>query len=66
MRQRESINILAPGGFEWILYQVIFKQGFVIDGWDVSCEVAKWMSVDLTDDKSGYGFALSGNKPLPE
>ena len=34
------INSLAPGIFEWILVQVIFKLISVIDGWGFSCETA--------------------------
>ena len=31
----------------------MFKQILVIDGWDISCEIALiWMSLDLTDDQS--------------
>ena len=30
-----------------------FQAIFVIDGWDIFCEIAHiWMSLDLTDDKS--------------
>ena len=46
-------NSLAPGEFEWNFTSVIFKQILVIDGWDISCEIALiWMSLDFTDDQS--------------
>ena len=39
--------------FEWNFNQVILKQTFVIDSCSISCEIdLKWMSRDLTDDKS--------------
>ena len=47
------VNSLAPGKFEWNFRHVIFKQILVIDGWDISCEIALiWMSLDFTDDQS--------------
>ena len=34
-------------------WHVIFKQILVIDGWDISCEIALiWISPDFTDDQS--------------
>ena len=46
-------NSLAAVKFEWNFRYVIFKQILVIDGWDISCEIALiWMSLDLTDDQS--------------
>ena len=43
----------------------------MIDGWDISNEIAlRWMPLDLIDVEvnidSGNGLVLSGNKPLPE
>ena len=35
-----SVNSLAPGKFEWNFRQVIFKNILVIDGWDISWEIA--------------------------
>ena len=47
------INSLAPGKFEWTFRHVIFKQILLIDGWDISCEIAIiWMPLDFTDDQS--------------
>ena len=47
------INSLAPGKYEWNFRHVIFKQILVIDGWDISCEIALiWMSLDFADDQS--------------
>ena len=44
---------LAPGKFEWNFRYLIFQIISVIDSWGISCELAlKWMSHDLTDDKS--------------
>ena len=44
---------LAPGRFEQNFREVIFKLISVTDGWGIFCKIAlKWMSVDLTDDKS--------------
>ena len=46
---------LAPGKFEWNFRYLIFQKISVLDGWGISCELAfKWMSVDLTDDKSTF------------
>ena len=50
---RTGINSLAPGIFEWNFRQVIFKLIFVADGWGISSEIVfRWMSLNLTDDKS--------------
>ena len=50
---KENINTLAPGKFEWNFKHVIFKQILVIDAWCISCEIALiWMSLDFTDDQS--------------
>ena len=39
--------------FEWNFRYLIFQIISVTDGWVISCELAlKWMSLDLTDDKS--------------
>ena len=35
-----TVNSLDPGKFEWNFRHVIFKQILVIDGWDISCEIA--------------------------
>ena len=41
------------GNFNDILKYLIFQIISMIDGWDISCEIAlRWMSLDLTDDKS--------------
>ena len=46
-------NSLAPGEFGWNFRYVIFKWILVIDGWNISCEIALiWMSLDFTDDQS--------------
>ena len=46
-------NSLAPGGFKQNVREVIFKLISVTDGWGIFCKIAlRWMSVDLTDDKS--------------
>ena len=46
------INSLTLGNLNQILY-VIFKWILVIDGWDISCEIAlRWMSLDFTNDQS--------------
>ena len=50
-----SFNLLVPGKVEWIFryLHVILQIISVIDGWGISCELAlRWMSLDLTDDKS--------------
>ena len=47
------INSLAPGKFQWHFRYLIFRTISVIDGWGISWElVLRWMSLDLTDDKS--------------
>ena len=49
----QLFNSLAPGKFEWYLRYLIFQIISVIDGWGISWElVHRWMSLDLTDDKS--------------
>ena len=46
-------NSLAPVKFEWNFRYLIFQIISVIDGWVISCELARrLMSLDLTDDKS--------------
>ena len=46
-------NSLAPGRFETKFWQVILKLTLEIHGWDSSSKIAlRWMSLDLTDDKS--------------
>ena len=50
---RKGFNSLAPGKFKWHFRYLIFQIISVIDGWGISCELAlRWMSLDLTDDKS--------------
>ena len=47
------VNSLAPGKSVWNFRHVIFKHILVINGWDISCEIALiWMSLDFTDDQS--------------
>ena len=47
------MNSLAPGKFEWNFRYLILQIISVSDGWGISCElVLRWMSLDLTDDKS--------------
>ena len=46
-------NSLAPGIFEMNFVQVIFKINLAIYGRSISSEIVlRWMSMDLTDDKS--------------
>ena len=41
------------GNFKWNFRLVIFKLNLVNGGWGISYEIAlRWMSLDLTDDKS--------------
>ena len=48
-----EFNSLAPGRFKRNLRKVIFKLILMIGGWGIFCKIAlKWMSMDLTDDKS--------------
>ena len=49
-----NIHSLAPGKFEWHFRYLFFQIISVIDGgWGISWElVLRWMSLDLTDDKS--------------
>ena len=63
-----QINSLAPGTFERNFRYFIFKLILVIDGWVITTKISpRYMSVDLTDDKSTYGscngLVPSGNKP---
>ena len=38
---------------EVLMLKIIFTQISMIGGWGISCKIAlKWMSLDLTDDKS--------------
>ena len=49
----KCVNLLAPGKFKYNFIHVILKQILVIDGWDISCEIALiYMSRDFTDDQS--------------
>ena len=58
------MNSMAPGGLEW---NFSFKLILVIIGWGISCEIVlRWMSLDLTDDKSTLVQVMAGTKPLPE
>ena len=46
---------------------LMFKLNLVIDRLCISCEITlRWMSLGLTDGKSGNGLVQSSNKPLPE
>ena len=52
-RGTNTLYSLAPGRFKVNLGWAIFKLILVVNGWGISCETAlKWMSLDLTDDKS--------------
>ena len=52
-RGTNTLYSLAPGRFKVNLGWAIFKLILVVNGWGISCEIAlKWMSLDLTDDKS--------------
>ena len=47
------IIYLASGKFKWNLRLVISELTSVVDSWGSSCKIAlRWMSLDLTDDKS--------------
>ena len=49
----DTLNLLAPGGFEWNLRYSIFKLILEIEGWGISCVIAlRWMSLDIIGDKS--------------
>ena len=53
MKWCTKLNSLVPGKFEWNFRSLIFQIISVIDSWGISCElVLRWMSLDLTDDKS--------------
>ena len=57
--QLGCLNSLIPGKFEWHFRYLIFQIISVIDGWGISCELAlRWMSFDLTDDKSTLGQVI--------
>ena len=44
-----------------------FKVILISDGWGISCEIAlRWLSLDLTDDKSTLIQVPDGTKPLSE
>ena len=65
------VNSLVPEKFPWTFSQVIFKQILVIDGWDISREIALIMNVTglrlgSVNIGSGNGLVPSVNKPLPE
>ena len=48
-----EFNSLVPGKFEWNFRYLILQIISVVDGWGISFELAlRWMSLDLTDDKS--------------
>ena len=51
--QTGSFNSLAPRRFEEKFWQVIFKLISLINGWGISCEIARrWVSLDFTDGQS--------------
>ena len=51
-KYRKHINSLAPGRFEWNFRWIFIRQS-VIYGLSFCCEVVlRWMSLDLSDDKS--------------
>ena len=66
-----SINSLAPGrsycDFKNVIFNLVSLIGILKPSYD---NVLRWMSTDLTDDKSalvsGNGLLPPGNKPLPE
>ena len=66
----QLFNSLASGIFQFNLGYVIFKLTFFNGGWGISEIALRWMTLDLTDDKSTLaqvnGLVPSGNKPLPE
>ena len=53
LSESNYFNSLAPGKFEWNFRYLISQIISLIDGWVISSELAlRWMSLDLTDDKS--------------
>ena len=47
------LNPFAPGRFEQIFSNVIFKLILAINDWRIFCKILiKWLWLDLTDDKS--------------
>ena len=47
------VNSLAPGKLEWHFRYLIFQIISVLDDLGIFCEIAlRWMSLDLSDDKS--------------
>ena len=57
---KKMFNSLDSQRFWQDLTQVIFKLILMIDGWGISCETAlRWMSLDLTDDKSTLVQAMA-------
>ena len=49
----QGVNSLAPGRFQFNIRNGIFKLTLVNGAWGISYEIAfRWMSQDLTDDKS--------------
>ena len=51
------LNSSVAGRFEWYLNLVIFQIILVIDGWE-SYNI-RWLSLDLTDDKSSLIQAVA-------
>ena len=53
IRAGDKFSSLAPGKFEWNFRYAIFKRILVIDGWDISFEIAlMWMPLNFTDNQS--------------
>ena len=63
---QDLTDALAPGRFEWNFRYSIFPIISVIDGWVISCELAlRWMSLDLTDDKSTLAQVMAWCRQAP-
>ena len=47
------LNSLVPGRFKWNFRQIIFKLILVINGWDISSDIAlRWISLEFPDSGS--------------
>ena len=55
-----ALNSLAPGRFQWNFVWIIFKLISVIGGRDIASEIVlRWISLDLSDDKSTLVQAMA-------
>ena len=62
-----KFDSLPPRRFEWNSRQLLFRPNLVNNGWCSFCEIAlRWMSLDLTDDKSTLVEVMASCRKLTD